>query len=106
MISESSKMKRLVMFKRTVLSSMVLFLCMSVTPVQAAETDFGQSVRQSASFADLKNVDKATKAKFDALISAFGNDVNNFESNKIPVTLTEPPVKSTRTPGPTNPNQS
>ncbi|MGO4695390.1 S-layer homology domain-containing protein [Paenibacillus sp. 2TAB26] len=54
---------------RLVLSSMVLVLCLSVTTVLAAETDM-IVVRSSADFSDLNDLDAATKAKFDAMISA------------------------------------
>ncbi|GEM_PF-1064880 len=53
------------MFKRVALSFMGLALCLYVTPVQAVETDIGEP---SSAFADLKDLDEITKAKFDAMI--------------------------------------
>ncbi|WP_405131067.1 S-layer homology domain-containing protein [Paenibacillus sp. FSL H8-0317] len=68
------------MFKRVVLSSMVLALCLSATPVQAAEAEaeviqslyvsYFERPTDANAFIDLKDLDAATKAKFDAMISA------------------------------------
>ncbi|GGD96382.1 S-layer homology domain-containing protein [Paenibacillus nasutitermitis] len=55
------------MRKRTLLSFMVLGLCLSATSVQAAENSGRPS---AADFSDLKGLDEATKSKFDAMISA------------------------------------